>query len=220
MSIKDSLTNHRNFIDLPRTLYEQFHLGIGAQASSSSLGADSEGRGAEAALEFPDCYNSFMTKANVVSIPRNTSLLSVSSIAPTLRYEEDVFPKLPDSETPLKRSTVGNELLSPTCAFTPVKGNSKQRKLSALESWEKLGTYMGRKGTKGCVQLDVLLVRPSLSCKGEEICRAELCCKDADGKRVYVFGSTEKKYGSELRTHCQSSETTSQLIQVSPRAKC
>ena len=145
----------------------------------------------------PDCFRRYLHNTKGAALSRTSSV--ASSRASTVLYDEDGIPALPPlqdfqpEESP-KSSAVDaglqSELLKPKDTSNPLLPRSKPRKAA-----------VGPPQTK---QLDVQLLSPKLSfSKDSSNPRAELCCKDSAGKRIYIWGSTEKQYGPKLKEHAE-----------------
>ena len=145
--------------------------------------------------------------------PASARSLSVVSLASTKHYDEDGFPTL-TTGPPMEEGIGGiDALIKPSAEMAPLTSTSKARKkqVRATEhtpvtpsvkppKTEETRPKTAEKNTRGVVkQPDTKLYSPSLSVSSKtENIRIELCCKNAEGKRVYIYGATENKYGANI----------------------
>ena len=127
-------------------------------------------------------------------------MASTASMASTADYDEDGMPVLDDAKKiAVKQERAQSEFLMPTHPQTPLAAGKKRKQQvlatrSLLTPSDETPPKAAAKTTPKadfCVQL--FLPRLSIS-KG----RAELCCKDSEGKRIFVWGSTARQHGVNL----------------------
>lgn len=129
----------------------------------------------------PTCFSLFLSRKATPASTRSCSMAS------TVLYD--------DGGSPLP-----NKLLNPLDPMKPITPVSKQRKKDILKKREELG--LASTPAKMVKQCEVQLFKPKLSFS--KAGRAELCCRDASGRRVFVFGSTEKQYGLSLKRDAEA----------------
>jgi len=179
-------------------------LAVGDDQASSFSYKDSCSFGA-----LPDCFGPLIGR----TASRSSS---VSSLASTLMYDDDA--KLADSPgkilhvvpPPITPSTKERkkQILQVRANLKTISPDTKSKMpvATAKAAAATKGGPAATKGGRNAQGLDIALYKPvlSMSKPGVANCRAELCCSDKSGKRVYIFGSNARLYGPGLQENAKA----------------